>query len=118
MLEVVSEKTGYPVASLELEMDMEADLGIDSIKRVEILGAMQARYPQLPPLRPDDLAVLRTLAQVVGYVHQQVSLTSPADERDAPPSPGRVRSCRSRGCRRCRRRMHSSSRSRPGTARS
>ena len=69
-------------------MDMEADLGIDSIKRVEILGAMQARYPQLPPLRPDDLAVLRTLAQVVGYVHQQVSLTSPADERDAPALSG------------------------------
>ena len=88
MLEVVSEKTGYPVASLELEMDMEADLGIDSIKRVEILGAMQARYPQLPPLRPDDLAVLRTLAQVVGYVHRQVSVTPSDDSRDAPPTVG------------------------------
>ncbi|MGB1288364.1 MAG: acyltransferase domain-containing protein, partial [Aggregatilineales bacterium] len=33
MMEVVSEKTGYPVEMLEPEMDMEADLGIDSIKR-------------------------------------------------------------------------------------
>ena len=29
-------------------MDMESDLGIDSIKRVEILGAMQTRYPTCP----------------------------------------------------------------------
>ena len=41
MLAIVSEKTGYPVEMLELSMDMESDLGIDSIKRVEILGAMQ-----------------------------------------------------------------------------
>ena len=48
LLEVVSEKTGYPVEMLEPAMDMEADLGIDSIKRVEILGAMQTRFPELP----------------------------------------------------------------------
>jgi acyl transferase domain-containing protein len=41
MLGVVAEKTGYPTDMLELGMDMEADLGIDSIKRVEILGAVQ-----------------------------------------------------------------------------
>ena len=41
LLAVVSEKTGYPAEMLELSMDMEADLGIDSIKRVEILGAMR-----------------------------------------------------------------------------
>ncbi len=43
LLQVVSEKTGYPTETLELDMDMEADLGIDSIKRVEILGAIQAK---------------------------------------------------------------------------
>ncbi|WP_299496162.1 beta-ketoacyl synthase N-terminal-like domain-containing protein, partial [uncultured Shewanella sp.] len=37
MLAVVAEKTGYPTEMLALDMDMEADLGIDSIKRVEIL---------------------------------------------------------------------------------
>lgn len=45
---------------LELEMDMEADLGIDSIKRVEILGAMQELYPNMPPVNPEELAELRT----------------------------------------------------------
>ncbi|MEO0338832.1 MAG: beta-ketoacyl synthase N-terminal-like domain-containing protein, partial [Bacteroidota bacterium] len=44
LLEVVSEKTGYPAEMLELNMDMEADLGIDSIKRVEIFGALTKKH--------------------------------------------------------------------------
>ena len=61
---VVSEKTGYPVEMLELDMDMEADLGINSIKRVEILGAMRAQFPQLPQARPRSLREVRTLGQI------------------------------------------------------
>jgi acyl transferase domain-containing protein len=71
MLSLVSEKTGYPEDMLEIEMDMEADLGIDSIKRVEILGAMQEQFPDLPPVNPDDLAELRTLGEIVEYMGKQ-----------------------------------------------
>jgi acyl transferase domain-containing protein/NAD(P)-dependent dehydrogenase (short-subunit alcohol dehydrogenase family) len=38
LLEIVSERTGYPPDMLALDLDLEAELGIDSIKRVEILG--------------------------------------------------------------------------------
>ena len=48
LLAVVADKTGYPAEMLELGMDLEADLGIDSIKRVEILAAMRERLPNLP----------------------------------------------------------------------
>ena len=44
---------------------MEADLGIDSIKRVEILGAMQTQFPELPKVDAAVLAELRTLGQIV-----------------------------------------------------
>ncbi|NJR54286.1 MAG: hypothetical protein HC768_06465 [Acaryochloris sp. CRU_2_0] len=71
LLAIVSEKTGYPVEMLELEMDMEADLGIDSIKRVEILGALQAQFPSSVQPNPDDLAELRTLGQIVAYMQAQ-----------------------------------------------
>ncbi|MDW4911687.1 phosphopantetheine-binding protein, partial [Streptomyces sp. ADMS] len=37
LLGVVSDRTGYPAETLDLDMDVEADLGIDSIKRVEIM---------------------------------------------------------------------------------
>ncbi|MGV9861105.1 beta-ketoacyl synthase N-terminal-like domain-containing protein, partial [Rhodococcus koreensis] len=38
--EVVADKTGYPVEMVDPSMDLEADLGVDSIKRVQVLGAV------------------------------------------------------------------------------
>ncbi len=78
MMAAVAEKTGYPEEMLELEMDMEADLGIDSIKRVEILGAVQDELPELPELNASDLAELRTLGEIVDYMQKQVSAAAPA----------------------------------------
>ncbi|MFK7978427.1 MAG: phosphopantetheine-binding protein, partial [Saprospiraceae bacterium] len=70
LLTVISEKTGYPAEMLELSMDMEADLGIDSIKRVEIFGAMTEDYPEVNGINPNDLTELRTLGQIVDYISQ------------------------------------------------
>ncbi|ALO36604.1 peptide-binding protein [Colwellia sp. MT41] len=84
MMTVVAEKTGYPTEMLELAMDMEADLGIDSIKRVEILGAVQETIPDLPELNPEDLAELRTLGEIVSYMQSKVAPTEPTD----PKGPG------------------------------
>ena len=41
LLAIVSERTGYPAEMLDLDADLEADLGIDSIKRVEILSMLR-----------------------------------------------------------------------------
>ena len=40
LLDLVSKRTGYPPEMLNLDLNMEADLGIDSIKRVEILSGL------------------------------------------------------------------------------
>ncbi|MEO0778660.1 MAG: SDR family NAD(P)-dependent oxidoreductase, partial [Bacteroidota bacterium] len=68
LLAVIAEKTGYPAEMLELGMDMEADLGIDSIKRVEIFGAMTSANPDIQGVNPQELAELRTLQQIVDYI--------------------------------------------------
>jgi polyketide-type polyunsaturated fatty acid synthase PfaA len=88
LLEIVSEKTGYPVEMLEMEMDMEADLGIDSIKRVEILGATQERFPNLPQPNLEDLAELRTLGQIVNFLGNRAAekKTAVPDLIASPPS--------------------------------
>src|SRR5207253_2622303 len=65
---VVAEKTGYPVESLGLDMGLDADLGIDSIKRVEILAALQERLPGAVAIGGDQLGTLRTLADVIAAV--------------------------------------------------
>ncbi|MBW3514737.1 acyltransferase domain-containing protein [Shewanella sp. NKUCC01_JLK] len=72
MMAVVADKTGYPTEMLELSMDMEADLGIDSIKRVEILGTVQDELPSLPELSPEDLAECRTLGEIVNYMNSKL----------------------------------------------
>ncbi len=61
---VVADKTGYPAEMLRPEMALEADLGIDSIKRVEILSAMRDAVPELPALDPKALGTLQTLGEV------------------------------------------------------
>jgi NAD(P)-dependent dehydrogenase (short-subunit alcohol dehydrogenase family)/acyl carrier protein len=38
---LVAKRTGYPEEMLEPDADLEADLGIDSIKRVEIIGLLR-----------------------------------------------------------------------------
>lgn len=38
LLEIISDRTGYPVDYLDPDLDLSADLGVDSIKKVEILG--------------------------------------------------------------------------------
>ena len=82
LLVVVSDKTGYPVEMLEMEMDMEADLGIDSLKRVEIVGAFQELFPELVQPSIEELAEreLRTLAQVAEYM-QSLSRAEPSQKK-------------------------------------
>ncbi len=72
LLRVVAEKTGYPVEMLEMDMAMEADLGIDSIKRVEIMSAMQDQIAGDMEVQPQEMALLQTLGEVVDYLKESV----------------------------------------------
>jgi acyl carrier protein len=89
LLDIVSDKTGYPVETLELDMDMEADLGIDSIKRVEILGAVQSQFPELPKVDSAALAELRTLGQITSYLS---STNEGLEKQDVAAAPQEVAS--------------------------
>ena len=68
MLKVVSELTGYPVEMLDMDMDIEADLGIDSIKRVEILSAFEEEMPGLASVSPNIIGEMNTLGQITDYL--------------------------------------------------
>ena len=58
LVRLVAERTGYPPEMLGVDADLEADLGIDSIKRVEILGAAQALWPAAGARNGDGMEVL------------------------------------------------------------
>lgn len=78
LIEIVSEKTGYPTDMLELSMSLDADLGIDSIKRVEILSAMQEALPHLPTVEAEDMGSLETLQDVLNYLAERSDAPAPA----------------------------------------
>ncbi len=82
LLEVVAEKTGYPLAVLDLSQELEAGLGIDSIKRVEIFSALMERVPGLPDLDVAELGGLRTLQDVLEKVDQAFSISTPTAVAD------------------------------------
>jgi acyl transferase domain-containing protein/acyl carrier protein len=86
LLAVVTEKTGYPPDMLDLDMGLDADLGIDSIKRVEILSALQEQLPDAPQVKPEHLGTLHTLRQIVEFLGGE-PVASAAGERSQNPSP-------------------------------
>ena len=80
LLETISEKTGYPVEMLDLDMALDADLGIDSIKRVEILSALKEKLPDAPEIGPDQLGEIQTLRQIVEHLYKEsFTDTTPQD---------------------------------------
>jgi acyl transferase domain-containing protein/NAD(P)-dependent dehydrogenase (short-subunit alcohol dehydrogenase family) len=80
ILVLVAEKTGFPADMLHGDMDLEGDLGIDSIKKVEIFSSFQERFPQAAHLSADQLNQVRTIADLVGLL----------SEKDAAPAPEAV----------------------------
>ena len=85
-LSIISEKTGYPPEMLELNMDMEADLGIDSIKRVEIMWSLQEQLPHLPQVSGSEVGELRTLKEIADHLSSLV----PSDLHDSPIIPAPI----------------------------
>ena len=83
-LRVVAACTGYPEDSLGLDQDLEGDLGVDSIKRVEILSALRKQAPALPDVAAEQLASQRSIRQIVAlYAEQQRGASNGA----AAPTP-------------------------------
>ena len=71
VLEVLANKTGYETDMLEMDMDLETELGVDSIKRVEILSDVQAQLG----IEAQDVAALgrtRTVGEVVDAMKAEI----------------------------------------------
>jgi NAD(P)-dependent dehydrogenase (short-subunit alcohol dehydrogenase family)/acyl carrier protein len=88
ILALVTEKTGYPPEMLDLDLDLEADLGIDTVKQAELFAAVRERWS----IARDDKRRLRdypTLRHVVGFVRQMRPDLDPAGRatgrEEAPP---------------------------------
>ncbi|MEW6426947.1 MAG: SDR family NAD(P)-dependent oxidoreductase [Thermodesulfobacteriota bacterium] len=94
LLAIAAERTGYPVEMLDLDSDMEADLGIDSIKRVEILGSFLRTLDREILEEPQrvEMEKARTLRRIITVVEslpeRAGSPTTVAKPEEQPPKPG------------------------------
>ena len=71
LFQTVSHLTGFPEEMLEADMDLESDLGIDSIKRVEILSALEKEIPRAGNISTDDAAGLKTIRDIASFLDRQ-----------------------------------------------
>ena len=82
VLDIVAEKTGYPKEMLDLDLDLEADLGIDTVKQAEMFASVREAYkiPRDQTLRLRDFP---TLAHVIRFAEerQAEAVAHPAAER-------------------------------------
>ena len=91
LVAIVSVRTGYPEDMLGPDLDVEADLSIDSIKRLEILGELadeigltdDGSLDQLEDL-VEELATRKTLRGIVDFLFEH------ADRLDAAPAGGQA----------------------------
>ena len=53
---IVSELTGYPPDLLDVDLDLEADLGVDTVKQAEIFAAHPRALRRRPRRQPSSCA--------------------------------------------------------------
>ena len=70
ILELVVEKTGYPLEMLDLDLDLEADLGVDTVKQAEMFAAIRETY-NIPREETVRLRDFPTLKHVIGFVYSR-----------------------------------------------
>jgi malonyl CoA-acyl carrier protein transacylase/4'-phosphopantetheinyl transferase EntD len=93
LLRLVSERTGYPPQMLGLDLNIESDLGIDSIKRVEIYGALHRQLGRGEALDMEGLGRLKTLREITAFLSAAYSGNGHAEsawlavEADADANP-------------------------------
>ncbi|MFO7683800.1 MAG: acyltransferase domain-containing protein, partial [Chloroflexota bacterium] len=69
IITLIAEQTGYPEDMLELDLDLEADLGIDTVKQAETFAAIRKAF-NIPARDDLNLRSYNTLEKVIGFVQE------------------------------------------------
>ncbi|MEU4245566.1 SDR family NAD(P)-dependent oxidoreductase [Actinoplanes sp. NPDC026619] len=87
VLSVISDRTGYPVELIEPDLDLEADLSVDSIKRAEVAGEVASRLGLSvdgDESELEDLVKARTVRSMVDWLESRINGAGPAAIEPAP----------------------------------
>lgn len=92
--EVISERTGYPVDMLDADLDLEADLSIDSIRRAEIAGQVSERVgldpANLSEAEIEELAQRRSVSAIAAWLAARLGGGEPGHSDNGHSDNGHV----------------------------
>ena len=91
ILALAVEKTGYPQDMLDLDLDLEADLGVDTVKQAEMFAAIREIY-NIPRDENRKSRDYPTLAHVIRFVYEKRPDLAGATPLAAVSSAGRKKS--------------------------
>ena len=91
VIDVVVNHTGYPADFVELDQDLEGELGIDTVKQAEIMADIRAKFG-LPVDEDFVLSDYPTLNHMIAYIHKMqggtpVVVEAPMEVAEPAPVP-------------------------------
>src|SRR5208337_1051470 len=71
ILGLLSDKTGYPADMLDTGLDLEADLGIDTVKQAEFISEVREAF-NIPRIDGLKIAEFPTIEHIINFVREQI----------------------------------------------
>jgi acyl carrier protein len=65
--QMISDITGVPEEKIKMDADFFTDLGVDSLKAIEIVAAMERKYRAVVPEK--DIPSIRTLRKIIDCIN-------------------------------------------------
>ncbi|MCK6519735.1 phosphopantetheine-binding protein, partial [Myxococcota bacterium] len=89
LVKALCAETGYPAELIDPKADLEADLGIDTVKQAQTLGKVRDHFD----IRTDERLSLRdfpTLDHILDYVERELAKKAARAATEPAPKPSRV----------------------------
>ena len=83
ILSLLSDKTGYPADMLDTDLDLEADLGIDTVKQAEFISEVRDTFG-IPRIEGLKIADFPTITHIIGFVLERSRQSAPQVEAVTP----------------------------------
>ncbi len=84
ILALLADKTGYPPEMLDTDLDLEADLGIDTVKQAEFISEIRDTF-DIARIDGLKIAEFPTIEHIINFVLEQTTGAAPAATQDPDP---------------------------------
>ena len=84
VLETIADQTGYDLEDIALDYELEADLGIDTVKQAEIFSSLQSHF-NIDEENAPILSEVQTIEQLIQWAQKNSQHSQGGQEQAQPP---------------------------------